>query len=135
MNKLAAALVLCCALCSPATASALPWQTLTATEREALAPLIQQWNNMPESQQLHLQHLARHYPDLNADEKRRFRSRLTTWARLTPEQRQAARNKYRAFSQVPAEKREQIKQMVRQKQAIKAQQPASGVLPAPVTNR
>lgn len=133
MNKLVTAIALCCSLnVSLAVATPEPWATLPPTEREALAPLYPQWNSLPETQQRNLRHLAQHYPKLDADAKRRFLSRVATWAQLTPAQRQAAREKYRAFSQVPAEKREQVKQMVRQNQAIKAQQPASAVSPAPV---
>ena len=61
--------------------------------------------------------VAKHYPELNAEEKRRFLSRLDAWSKLTPEQRQAARDKYRAFSQVPEDKREQVRQMVREEQS------------------
>jgi len=36
---------------------------------------------------------------------------------LTPEQRQRAREKFTAFSKVPEEKREAVKQMVREQEA------------------
>jgi len=54
---------------------------------------------------------------------------LEAWSKLTPEQRNAAREKYRAFSKVPPEKREQVKQMIRRDQEVKALQSAS-VVPA-----
>ncbi len=74
---------------------------------------------MSEAQQSNFLSIARHYPDLNLSEKQRFLGRLATWAKLTPEQRQAARDKYRAFSRVPEEKREQVKQMINQNQKMK----------------
>jgi hypothetical protein len=49
---------------------------------------------------------------------------METWSKLTPEQRSRAREKYKAFSRVPAEKREAVKQMVREQQTTL---PASGV--------
>jgi hypothetical protein len=52
---------------------------------------------------------------------------LVKWSQLTPEQRNAAREKYSAFNKVPADKREQVKQMVKEEQARQAQQSASGV--------
>lgn len=61
--------------------------------------------------------VAKHFPELSTEEKQRFLSRLGAWSKLTPEQRQAARDKYRAFSQVPEDKREQVRQMVREEQA------------------
>lgn len=134
MKILITAAALCCALNAPiASASPEPWLTLPPAEREALAPLYPLWNSLPETQQHNLRHLAQHYPKLNREEKNRFLSRLATWAQLTPAQRQAAREKYRAFSQVPAEKREQVKLMIKQNQTIKTQQAISAVAPAPVT--
>jgi hypothetical protein len=41
---------------------------------------------------------------------------LETWGKLTPEQRHRAREKFTAFSKVPEEKREAVKQMVREQQ-------------------
>ena len=71
---------------------------------------------MPEVQQHNLLNVAKHYPGLTTEEKQRFLSRLGTWSKLTPEQRQAARDKYRAFSLVPEDKREQVKQMIKEDQ-------------------
>lgn len=76
-----------------------------------------QWDKLSESQQHHLVGVARHFPELNSAEKQRFLSRLEAWSRLTPEQRQAARDKYRAFSQVPKDKREQVRKMVNEESA------------------
>lgn len=71
---------------------------------------------MQEAQQRNLLDVARYYPELSAEEKQRFLGRLGAWSKLTPEQRQAARDKYRAFSQVPEDKREQVRQIVKEKQ-------------------
>jgi hypothetical protein len=114
-------------------AASEPWQKLTPTEQQALIPVYPLWNTLPEAQQQNLKRLAQHYHDLDPKAKQRFESRLATWAKLTPEQRQAAREKYHAYTQLPHEKREQVKQIVKQNQAIKAQQqPASGTPVAPV---
>ncbi len=119
-------IALCCLLVSlPACAEI--WQKLPPAEQAALWPIYPQWNSLPESQQQNLRRLAQHYPKLTPVEKQRFLSRLSTWAKLTHEQRVAAREKYRAFNQVPKEKREQIKQMVKQKQTM----PASAVVAQP----
>jgi len=56
---------------------------------------------------------------------------LTSWSKLTPEQRKAAREKYRAFKKLPPEQREEVKQMVKHEQIYKAQQAASGVPAVP----
>jgi hypothetical protein len=112
---------------------AMPWQKLAPSEQQALIPVYPLWNTLPETQQQNLKRLAQHYHDLDPKAKQRFDSRLATWAKLTPEQRQAAREKYHAYTQLPHEKREQVKQIVKQNQAIKAQQQApSGIPAAPV---
>ena len=130
MKKTTLALALCCSLnFSFAYASPQAWQKLSPSEQEALAPLHAQWDSLPEHQQHHMLGIAQHYPGLNSDAKQRFLSRLSTWAKLTPEQRQAARDKYRAFSKVPADKREQVKQMIRQNEEAKMQQPDHVVAP------
>ena len=51
------------------------------------------------------------------------------WSKLTPEQRKRAREKFSAFSKVPPERREQVKQMVRQQEEA-GNTAASGVPPA-----
>jgi|GEM_PF-1051771 hypothetical protein len=110
-----------------------PWQKLTPSEQQALIPVYPLWSTLPETQQHHLKRLAQHYHDLDPKAKQRFDSRLATWAKLTPEQRQAAREKYHAYTQLPQEKREQVKQIVKQNQATQAQQqPVSGTPIAPV---
>lgn len=76
---------------------------------------------MSEKQQLDLLDIAEHYPDFSAEEKQRFQSRMATWMKLTPAQRQAARDKYKAFSKVPAGKREEVKQIIRQERESKSQ--------------
>lgn len=104
------------------------WHLLNHMQQEALAPLSQQWESLAELQQHRLLKTAMHYPNLTPEQKQRFHNRLEAWSKLTPEQRKAAREKYLAFRKAPTEKREQVKQMVRQNQAIKTQQPASSVL-------
>jgi len=120
MKNSTIALALFCALnFSLAHASPHPWQKLKPAEREALAPIQTQWDGMSEGQQEDLLLIAEHYTEFSADEKKRFLSRMAAWVRLTPEQKQAARDKYHAFSKVPAEKREEVKQMIRENQGKK----------------
>lgn len=133
-NSVIAAFLLLCITGTTASAATVFWRSLSATQREALAPLSQQWDTLPEAQQHRLLKTAKRYSHLTPEQKQRFRDRLTVWSKLTPEQRKAAREKYRAFKKVPAEKREQVKQMVKQDQANKAQQSISGVPDTSSTN-
>jgi hypothetical protein len=54
---------------------------------------------------------------------------MLAWSKLTPKQRQRAREKYHAFSKLPPEKREAVKRMAIEKQAQKSTTPATE--PAP----
>jgi hypothetical protein len=56
------------------------------------------------------------------------------WSKLTPEQREAARKKYRAFNKLPAPMREDVKQMIKEEQQKKAQQSTSGIAATPSTD-
>lgn len=123
MNKPTLALTLLLTLNTPIALSApQPWQKLKPVEQEALAPARPQWDRMPESQQQELRLMAEHYAEFTPEEKQRFHSRMTTWINLTPEQRQAARDKYQAFGKVPADKRAEVKKMIREQQHDKNQE-------------
>lgn len=54
-------------------------------------------------------------------QKQRYHARLETWSKLTPEQRDAARKKYRAFKSLPPKERERVKQRIKDEQLKKAQ--------------
>ena len=47
--------------------------------------------------------------------------RLNEWSKLTPGQRERAREKFQAFSKIPSETRNQVKEMIRQQEAAKKQ--------------
>ena len=93
--------------------------------------MVQQWDTLPELQRHRLLQTAKHYSRMTPEQKQRYHSRLEKWSKLTPEQREAARKKYRAFNKLPAKEREKVKKMVKDEQARKAQQSASGVSAAP----
>lgn len=113
----------------PAHAATKPWTTLTPIQQEALAPIAQQWDSMPEKQQKRLIATAKRYPLLSPEKKQLFLTQLPEWSKLTPEQRNRAREKYKALSKVPADKREEVKRMVRQSEAEKISAAASSVAP------
>jgi predicted DNA-binding transcriptional regulator YafY len=126
-NLLAVAIAFSMLLDLPAYAGKLPWAMLTPIQQEALAPVTQEWDSMPEKQQKRLLATTKRYPQFTANEKQRFLARLTEWSKLTPEQRDRAREKYKALSKVPSDKREEIKRMVLQQEAEKISAAASAV--------
>jgi hypothetical protein len=134
-NYLATVFLLLCLTGVSNSAAAQSWRSLTPTQREALAPMVQRWDTLPDVQRQRLLETAKRYPHMTSEQKQRYHGRLEKWSKLTPEQRKAAREKYRAFNKVPIEKREQVKQMVKEEQARKARQSASDVSAAPVNNQ
>ena len=112
-------------LCLPGMAMAGSWAELTPIQQEALAPLSKDWDALFKKQQQHFLKMADHYPTLTPVKKERFHKGLVAWSKLTPEQRKRARERYLSIS---PEKREQIKQRLREREARKTA--ASGVQPS-----
>ncbi|MGA7596179.1 MAG: DUF3106 domain-containing protein [Gallionella sp.] len=111
----------------PCSAAAPSWRSLTPTQREALAPMVGQWDILPEIQRNRLLQTAKHFPQMTPEQKQRYHDRIEKWSQLTPEQREIARKRYRAFNKLPAKERDRIRQKLKAEQASKAQQSASGV--------
>ncbi|MFY9261406.1 MAG: DUF3106 domain-containing protein [Gallionella sp.] len=104
---------------SNAVFAATPWQSLNATQREALSPLSQQWSHLSEQQQRSLVRMAKHYPTLTPTEKQRFQKKLIAWSALTPEQRKTARERYRSLSKNELAKNHHKQKASIEKQAVK----------------
>jgi hypothetical protein len=105
-------LLLVCWTNTSVIAATNSWRSLTFSQREALAPLAQEWDTLTEAQRSRWLDTAQSYSNLNPDQKKRFNTRLGKWSKLTHEQREAAREKYKAFQNVPAQQRQEVKQMV-----------------------
>lgn len=119
LPQILAAAVLSAALLLPGSVLAQNWAELTATQREALGPLMLIWDSLPESQQEHFLKLAKHFPGLSAEKKQRWHEKLVDWSKLTPEQRQKARELHRALSLVPEKQQAEVRKMVREQNTIK----------------
>ena len=92
------------------------WMELTPIQQDTLKPLAIQWDLLPIKLQKNLLNTTRHYPKLTLDQKRRFQSRLEKWSKLTPEQREHARNRFKIIRDVPR-KHELIKPIVQEENA------------------
>ena len=84
------------------------WIELTPIQQDVLKPLATQWDLLPIKLQKNLLNTTRHYQKLTFDQKLRFQNRLEKWSKLTPEQRDHARNKFKIIKDVPR-KHEQLK--------------------------
>ncbi|MFM8339054.1 MAG: DUF3106 domain-containing protein [Fluviibacter sp.] len=85
------------------------WKALTPEQKTILAPLQEDWNNMERFRRKKWLEIAARYPNLNEAEQARIRERMQDWANLTPAQRQAARDRYKALTKnTNAEEREAL---------------------------
>ena len=104
------AAVLCLALCGIAAAaqpaSAAAWASLTATQKQALAPLEREWGSIDSQRQSKWLVLAAGFSSMPAADRARLHARMAEWARMTPAERSRARLQFQDARQVPANERQ-----------------------------
>jgi hypothetical protein len=88
--------------------SPLAWSELTSKQRSILAPLQATWDRMDGKRRQKWVRIARRYPDMTSSQQQRLRQRMSYWASLSPQDRSAAREKYRKFRQLPPGKHREI---------------------------
>ena len=67
------------------------WNELSEHDRQVLSPLASDWNNLDAQRKTKWLGLARRYPTLRPDQQQRIQTQMREWSRLTPDQRNAAR--------------------------------------------
>lgn len=82
------------------------WSALTEPQREALAPLAGQWGTMSADRKRKWLEIAEKYPRLSPDGKARLHARMVEFSKLTPQQRQTARENFQRAYELPLESRE-----------------------------
>ena len=98
-------------LVTPATAFEFPtlrqptWQELSPQQKQILAPLGTEWDQMDDARRKKWVGIAARYPHLTLDEQTRIQGQMQEWAKLSPQQRKAVREKYKAMRKAPPEKR------------------------------
>ncbi len=70
------------------------WADLTATQKDALAPLATEWDQIPTARKKKWLEIGNKVALMTPDEKQRVQERIRDWVKLTPEQRQDARANY-----------------------------------------
>lgn len=85
------------------------WTKLNAEQQRILAPLAVQWDKMDGFQRKKWLGIAQRYPSLSTEEQTRLQRRMTDWAKLTPDERKRARDKYKLLRKDPPEKKEAVK--------------------------
>lgn len=74
--------------------NAKPWAALTASERDALAPLEREWPGIDAVRQQKWLDVASRFNKLEPDDRARMQQRMGDWARMTPDERRRARLNY-----------------------------------------
>jgi hypothetical protein len=94
---------------SPLLVPARPyWPELTVAQRQALAPLTEDWERLDVQTKKKWVEIANRYPKMRPDEQARTSERMREWALLTPEQRRVARDSFARIRAMPPEQRAEI---------------------------
>ncbi len=103
------------------------WSQLTQEQQRILAPIEEAWEGLEAASKQKWLGLAKRYPKMKPQAQARLQRRMQEWVSLTPEQRHAARDKYKEFGELPAvrEKWEEYKQARAAEEAQKAAEAAA----------
>lgn len=93
----------------PAFRPARPyWLELTAAQRQALAPLSDDWERLDGQTKKKWLEIAHRYPRMKPEEQQHTQQRMREWALLTPEQRTVARDTFARVRAMPPQKRAEM---------------------------
>jgi hypothetical protein len=84
------------------------WAELTPLQRQTLAPLQAEWEDMDSARKKKWMEIANRYPQMKPEDQQRAQQRMQEWAQLTPEQRRVARDSYARAQALPPEKRAEL---------------------------
>jgi hypothetical protein len=86
------------------------WSDLTVQQKIVLAPLSDDWDSLEYYRQKKWLNIVAHFHAMSAEEQTRIQAQMQEWGKLTPQQRQEAREKFKTASRLPAEKKKELKQ-------------------------
>ena len=81
------------------------WNSLTPTQKQALAPLQRDWTNIEPARRQKWLEVAALYPQMQEAERERLQARMSEWARMAPAERATARQQFQEVRRVPDEER------------------------------
>lgn len=82
------------------------WKQLTPGQQLALSPLAKDWDSLDLSRRRKWLEIATRFPSLPADEQARVQERMSSWAKLSPVERNQARIGYQQAQQIAPESRQ-----------------------------
>ncbi|MDP2006744.1 MAG: DUF3106 domain-containing protein [Rubrivivax sp.] len=83
------------------------WASLTAAQRQVLAPLQREWVAIDPSQREKWLEVAAKFPKMPADERQRLQNRMSEWVRMSPTERATARQQFQEVKRLPTEERQE----------------------------
>jgi len=89
----------------PAMLPTVAWNTLSAEQKIALAPLEATWGQLSAGHQRKWIALSANHPQMTADEKDKLQARMVQWAALSPKQREQARLNFANTKKIPSDGR------------------------------
>ncbi|HEU4622627.1 MAG TPA: DUF3106 domain-containing protein [Burkholderiaceae bacterium] len=89
------------------TATARPtWSELTPAQRQALAPLQNDWDGLDAERKRKWLEISARMPNMQPAERERVQQRMRDWAAMSPKERQEARRNYRELKKTPPDQRQ-----------------------------
>lgn len=82
------------------------WSTLSAAQKDALAPLQRDWPGLDSTRKQKWLEVAARFPRLSVDERKRLQARMRSWAAMSPAERALAREQFQQSRQLPADERQ-----------------------------
>lgn len=107
-----------CMLFAPSVFAAVNWDALTAEEKRALAPHMQEWDKLDTATQAQLRSGAQAWLGMSAEQRVAAAERFARWQKLDAEQRAALRERFEAFRQLPSHERQRIRQSFQRFQGL-----------------
>ena len=94
------------------------WASLNVDQQQALAPLAVEWDKLSKPHKTKWLGIAKRYPAMNPEEQKRVQMRMQKWAKLTPLQRDQAREQYRSIGKLAPDRREELRRHWAEYQAL-----------------
>lgn len=89
----------------PAISPAIAWNTLSADQKLALAPLESSWVQLSPGHQRKWIALSANHPQMTPDEKDKLQARMVQWSTLSPKEREQARLNFAHTKKIPTDGR------------------------------
>lgn len=81
------------------------WNDLRPAQRSALAPLQRDWATIENTSKLKWLEIAERFPSMPAEERLRIQARMSTWASLSPQERNQTRMRFQEAKAAPPDER------------------------------